>query len=283
LNVSVNSLFFNTVECGTYPPVQPKTFNVTAGTVSPPLNWTLTYSADWMTVTPTGAPNNHTVTVTVSEEGLAPGVYVDTIVVSSDVAINPPEEVVVTFTVNASPANPDLAVTADSLVYVFRYTLVGATDKYLTVYAVGGGCVDWQATTTEPWLTAIPDTGTTVQQMIVRGDAVGLAIGRYEAEVIFTSSARYEAEVIFTSSAAQNTPITVPVVLWVYTMGDANGDAIVNITDVVYIIDYIFAGGPAPIPLPFVGDVDCNHRTDISDVVYLIAWIFAGGPPPCVY
>jgi hypothetical protein len=222
-------------------------------------------------VTPTAAPNDHTVTVTVSEEGLAPGTYVDTIVVSSDVAINPPEEVVVTFDVAPSPANPDLGLTADSLVYVFRYTLVGATDKYLTVYAVGGGCVDWQASTTAPWLTAIPDTGTTTQQMIVRGDAVGLDIGRYEAEVIFTSS------------TAQNTPITVPVVLWVYTMGDANGDAIVNITDVVYIIDYIFAGGPAPIPLPFVGDVDCNHRTDISDVVYMIAWIFAGGPPPCVY
>ncbi len=63
--------------------------------------------------------------------------------------------------------------------------------------------------------------------------------------------------------------------------GDADGSGGVDIDDVVYLIQYIFAGGPEPIPHTLVGDVDCSEFVDIDDVVYLIQYIFAGGPPPC--
>jgi hypothetical protein len=62
--------------------------------------------------------------------------------------------------------------------------------------------------------------------------------------------------------------------------GDADGSGGVDIDDVVYLISYIFTGGPAPDPLS-VGDVDCQNGIDIDDVVYLIAYIFTGGPAPC--
>jgi len=62
--------------------------------------------------------------------------------------------------------------------------------------------------------------------------------------------------------------------------GDANGDGSVDISDVVYLIAYIFAGGSAPSPL-LAGDANCDHMVDISDVVYLIAYIFSGGSAPC--
>jgi hypothetical protein len=62
--------------------------------------------------------------------------------------------------------------------------------------------------------------------------------------------------------------------------GDVNGDFIVNISDAVFLISYIFGGGPAPDPLEF-GDVDCNGIVNISDAVYLINYIFGGGPAPC--
>jgi hypothetical protein len=66
--------------------------------------------------------------------------------------------------------------------------------------------------------------------------------------------------------------------------GDADGSAAVDIDDVVYLIQYIFAGGPAPIPEICCGDANGNGITgcgiDIDDVVYLIEYIFAGGPPP---
>jgi hypothetical protein len=63
--------------------------------------------------------------------------------------------------------------------------------------------------------------------------------------------------------------------------GDVNADNVLDISDVVYMIQWIFNGGPTPIPAPLVGDVNCDLTTDISDCVYFIAYIFAGGPAPC--
>ncbi|MGB5139392.1 MAG: CHRD domain-containing protein, partial [Candidatus Zixiibacteriota bacterium] len=61
--------------------------------------------------------------------------------------------------------------------------------------------------------------------------------------------------------------------------GDADNTGIVTISDAVYLINYIFAGGPAPAQL-CLGDADGNSIITISDAVYLINYIFAGGPAP---
>ncbi len=65
-----------------------------------------------------------------------------------------------------------------------------------------------------------------------------------------------------------------------YLCGDPNGSNNVNISDAVFLISYIFSGGPAPNPL-VSGDANCSGSVNISDVVYLIAYIFSGGPVPC--
>jgi len=65
---------------------------------------------------------------------------------------------------------------------------------------------------------------------------------------------------------------------WICGDCDASGD--VDIDDVVYLITYIFSGGPAPDP-EIAGDADCSGAVDIDDVVYLIQYIFSGGPAPC--
>lgn len=62
--------------------------------------------------------------------------------------------------------------------------------------------------------------------------------------------------------------------------GDADGNGIVNISDVVYLISYIFGGGLPPYPL-LIADVDCNGIVNISDAVYMISYIFGGGAAPC--
>jgi len=62
--------------------------------------------------------------------------------------------------------------------------------------------------------------------------------------------------------------------------GDADGSGAVDIDDVVYLIAYMFAQGPAPDPLD-TGDADDSGGVDIDDVVYLIAYIFTSGPEPC--
>jgi aminopeptidase N len=62
--------------------------------------------------------------------------------------------------------------------------------------------------------------------------------------------------------------------------GDADGSTGIDISDAVYLIAYIFSGGPAPV-LAVNGDPNCDGSTDISDAVYLISYIFSGGPAPC--
>lgn len=61
--------------------------------------------------------------------------------------------------------------------------------------------------------------------------------------------------------------------------GDANNSGSFNISDVVYIINYIFSGGPASDP-PCLGDADGNANVNISDAVYLINFIFNSGAIP---
>ncbi|KPL03691.1 MAG: hypothetical protein AMJ73_05695 [candidate division Zixibacteria bacterium SM1_73] len=64
-----------------------------------------------------------------------------------------------------------------------------------------------------------------------------------------------------------------------YVWGDANGDDVVNSADVVFLINYLFKGGPPPIPLPS-GDPNNDCVINSADVVYLINYLFKGGPAP---
>jgi len=66
----------------------------------------------------------------------------------------------------------------------------------------------------------------------------------------------------------------------VFLCGDVNASGFVDIDDVVYMINYIFAGGAVPAPEES-GNCDCSGIADIDDVVYLITYIFAGGFSPC--
>ncbi|MCC6962934.1 MAG: dockerin type I repeat-containing protein, partial [candidate division Zixibacteria bacterium] len=65
-----------------------------------------------------------------------------------------------------------------------------------------------------------------------------------------------------------------------YRCGDADASGAVTISDAVFLINYIFAGGPGPVVV-MAGDADCSGLITISDAVYLINYIFAGGPAPC--
>ncbi|HEX9912534.1 MAG TPA: dockerin type I repeat-containing protein, partial [candidate division Zixibacteria bacterium] len=65
-----------------------------------------------------------------------------------------------------------------------------------------------------------------------------------------------------------------------FLRGDANGDSKVSVGDVVYIINYLFKGGPAPSPLD-KANTNCDGTISIADIVYLINYLFKGGPPPC--
>ena len=65
-----------------------------------------------------------------------------------------------------------------------------------------------------------------------------------------------------------------------YMKGDASSDWKIDASDVVYLINYLFLGMPAPEPLE-AGDVNCNEVVDAADALYLINYLYLGGPPPC--
>lgn len=53
----------------------------------------------------------------------------------------------------------------------------------------------------------------------------------------------------------------------------------IDISDLVYLVDYMFTGGPPP-PCMDEADVDASGSIDISDLVYQVDYMFTGGPAP---
>ena len=61
--------------------------------------------------------------------------------------------------------------------------------------------------------------------------------------------------------------------------GDANGDGIINVGDIVYLVSYLYKGGPPPDPI-WVGDCNCDDIVNVGDVVFLVSYLYKGGPEP---
>jgi len=61
--------------------------------------------------------------------------------------------------------------------------------------------------------------------------------------------------------------------------GDVNGDGLLGVGDVVYLINFVLKDGPSPDPLE-LGDVNCDDVIDLDDVIFLIDYLFRYGPPP---
>lgn len=55
--------------------------------------------------------------------------------------------------------------------------------------------------------------------------------------------------------------------------GDANDDGLVNLGDAVYLVRYIFMGGPPP-AVEYRSDIDCDGDVDIGDAVGIINYVF---------
>ena len=61
---------------------------------------------------------------------------------------------------------------------------------------------------------------------------------------------------------------------------DPNGDELVNVGDVAYLIDYYFYSGTSPVSL-VESDLNCDGSVNIADITYLAAYINGTGAAPC--
>lgn len=65
--------------------------------------------------------------------------------------------------------------------------------------------------------------------------------------------------------------------------GDVNHDGaeLIDIADLLYLIDYMFTGGPQPACFDEADlDASATEPLDIGDLLYLIDFMFTGGPNP---
>jgi PKD repeat protein len=62
--------------------------------------------------------------------------------------------------------------------------------------------------------------------------------------------------------------------------GDADLSGTTAVPDAVYIINWVFKGGPAPTHMRSA-DANCDSQVAIPDAVHIINYIFKGGFPPC--
>lgn len=63
--------------------------------------------------------------------------------------------------------------------------------------------------------------------------------------------------------------------------GDANRDAVVDLSDAQYTLGFLFTGGPRPLCLD-AADSNDDGNLDISDPIHTLSYLFLGGPmlPP---
>jgi hypothetical protein len=68
-----------------------------------------------------------------------------------------------------------------------------------------------------------------------------------------------------------------------FIRGNSNADAGINITDGIYILNFLFLGGTAP-PCRESADANGDATINITDGIYVLNFLFLGGPaPPAPY
>ncbi len=62
-----------------------------------------------------------------------------------------------------------------------------------------------------------------------------------------------------------------------FVRGSLNGDSVVDLSDAVYLLSFLFLGGEAP-AVADSADVNADGALDLFDPIYLLDYLFQGGP-----
>jgi hypothetical protein len=189
------------------------------------------------------------------------------------------------FFISKYPAiyQPELVAEKDTVIVTTTPQAKADITVSLWVHEAGGAEVYWSSTISSidppgTWLSVAPEFGlgqwgkTPDTTLDLTFKPAGLALGEYHADVtLSTPPNRASTNVHAILKIAESTCEGI--------CGDANGDTTVNVSDAVYIINYVFVGGGAPIPLA-CGDANSDGTVNVSDAVYIINYVFVGGGAP---
>jgi hypothetical protein len=224
LAVSPATLSFTYQIGGSLPAAQ--AVSVTAGSV---LTFTASASGDdWLSALPVNGTTPGNVSVSVSPQGLAAGVYSGSVILGAVGAGNSPQVVPVYLTVVPSPA-PSLTAAPGALTFIYQAGTTAPAAQLLTVASSGSVLRYAVSTSGGAWLSATPAGGLTPEGVGVYVNTTGLAVGTYTGSVTVTAL------------GSLNGAVTVPVTLMI-TLG--------NITPTPPSLAFFYTvGGTAPTPL----------------------------------
>ena len=60
--------------------------------------------------------------------------------------------------------------------------------------------------------------------------------------------------------------------------GDVNFSGTISLTDVTYLVNFLFATGPEPMPIRDAADVTCSGVVNLTDLTHMVNMLFLGGP-----
>jgi hypothetical protein len=298
-----------------YPSPGPQSILVEEGL----LGDTISFRCDWIESfvnipEPTGT-TPQTVAVYVSSEGYGVGVYYATIDVWSDVAVNT-VEVVVKMTIDPAPMVADsvlLPVTLTAYGDMVQPVLTklvqpirGASIPLKIPYNAMVDSITTTGLVTESWdytTTRINESEGWILMGLANTHGEMLPVGETEVFNIYfrpTIASCYDTSVVLWDTALSADPIRqllfsdeynmdlevgfdrdrdltfIPP----YTPGDILANGNIDISDLIYLVNFMFQGGP-DLPIPDAADVNgtCSGP-NIADLTYLVFYMFQEGPAP---
>lgn len=62
--------------------------------------------------------------------------------------------------------------------------------------------------------------------------------------------------------------------------GDANNNGTINLSDIIFLVNAVFKGGPKPDPLCLGDPNNSGGNPNLTDIIYLVNFVFKSGPAP---
>lgn len=179
LQVSTSSVDFGTTQTTA-------TIILSNGTSVGSINWSVSKSVDWISISSasgTITTGTATITITASRTNLSFGNYNTVLSITSNAGN---KDIQINMTV-PNPNAPQLTVAP--LLLDFNSNI---SNLVFTVRNSGTGKIDWAASSSQPWISILPNndsTRTEVDQVTASVNRNGLTSGDYTGEIIVTSNA----------------------------------------------------------------------------------------------